>query len=198
MWERYRRILAIAGLGMVFAAAACGSPVAANPVPTPTPVTGDTVRAAFDNSGMQNAHFKLHGTVIVKKNYFPVTGDGVFQLVPQVALAMNFRIQTYTSMGAVKFQEVTIGGRLYSRTGTGRWTSKPATGSPFASTSYIGEEIIGGAGVWHVQSTVAGTRTDTWIRESDGYVVKLSDTSKTGTLIMEFDTYNKSRVITKP
>ena len=183
---------------MALAVTACGAPVAANPVPTPTPVTGDTVRAAFDNSGMKNAHFRLHGTLIVKGTYFPVTGDGVFQLVPKAALATNFRIQTYSSVGVVKFQEITIGGRLYSRAGTGRWTSKPETGSPFTITSYIGEEIIGGAGVWHVQSTAAGTTTDSWIRESDGYIVQLTVKSKTGTMILEFDSYNKSKVITKP
>lgn len=196
--ERYGRILATAGLVLALAAVACGSPAAANPVPASLPVTATSVRSAFDNSTMQNAHFKLHGTLIVKGTYFPVTGDGVLQLVPREALSMNFRIQTYSSMGILKFQEVTIGGRVYSRTGTGRWTSKPETSSMLNLTSYVGEEIIGGAGVWHAQGTEKGSTTDVWIRESDGYIVRLSVKSKSGTLILEFDTYNKSRVITKP
>lgn len=183
---------------MALAATACGAPVAANPVPASLPVTAASVRSAFDNSTMQNAHFKLHGTLIVKGTYFPVTGDGVLQLVPKEALAMNLRVQTYSSMGVLKFQSVTIGGRAYTRTGTGRWTSKPETSSMMTLTTYVGEEIISGAGVWHAQGTEAGSTTDVWIRESDGYIVRLATKSKSGTLTLEFDTYNKSRVITKP
>jgi len=196
--QRYRGTLATAGLVIALAAVACGAPVAANPVPTSLPITAASVRSAFDNSTMKNAHFKLHGTLIVKGTYFPVTGDGVLQLVPREALAMNLRVQTYSSMGVLKFQSVTIGGRAYTRTGTGRWTSKPETSSMMTLTTYVGEEIISGAGVWHAQGTEAGSTTDAWIRESDGYIVRLTTKSKSGTITLEFDTYNKSRVITKP
>ena len=81
------------GAGLVLAIVACGTDVAGTPGPTPTPVTADTVRAAFDSSTMKNAHFRLHGTFIVKRNYFPLTGDGVLQLAPREAVAMTFRIQ---------------------------------------------------------------------------------------------------------
>jgi hypothetical protein len=190
--------LALAGIVMMLAAAGCGSDVAGTPGPTPTPVTADTIRAAFDSSTMKNAHFRMHGTFIVKRNYFPLTGDGVFQLAPREALAMTFRVQTYSSLGALKFQEVTVGGRAYMRVGTGRWTSKPASGSMLTMTSYIGEEIMSGTAVWHVRSTSGGDTDDIWIREADAYIVQLAVASTSGTVTMEFDTYNKSRAIAKP
>jgi hypothetical protein len=196
--RRCRRILTAAGFVMAFATAACGSDVAGTAGPTPTPVTADTVRAAFDSSTMKNAHFKLHGTFIVKRNYFPLTGDGVFQLAPREAVSMTFRIQTYSSQGLVKFQVVTIGGRAYLRVGSGRWTSKPSTGSMVTITTYVGEEIITGNAVWHVRSVSGSDTNDIWIREADAYIVQLVDVSPSGTMTMDFDSYNKSREIAKP
>jgi hypothetical protein len=196
--HRIGRLLALAGIVMTLTAAACGSDVPGTAGPTPTPVTADTVRAAFDSSTMKNAHFKLHGTLIIKRNYFPVTGDGVLQLLPREALSMTFRVQTYSSLGVLKAQEVTIGGRMYTRFGSGAWTSKPTTSSPTAIATYVGEEIMSAIAVWHVRSTSTADTTDMWIRESDGYIVQLVDASKSGTLTMEFDTYNKSRAIAKP
>ena len=196
--ERYRRTLALVGAGLVLATTACGSDIAGSAGPTPTPVTADTVRAAFDSSTMKNAHFRLHGTFIVKRNYFPLTGDGVLQLAPREAVAMTFRIQTYSSQGVLKFQIVTIGGRAYLRVGSGRWTSKPSTGSMVTITSYVGEQIMSGTAVWHVRSVSGGDTNDIWIREADAYIVQLVDVSTSGTLTMNFDTYNKSRPIAKP
>jgi hypothetical protein len=190
--------MATAGVIVTLAAAACGSDVAGTTGPTPTPVTADTVRAAFGTSTMKNAHFRLHGTFIVKRNYFPLTGDGVFQLAPREAVSMTFRIQTYSSQGAIKFQVVSIGGRSYLRVGSGRWTSKPSTGSMVTITTYVGEEIISGNAVWHVRSVSGSDTDDIWIREADAYIVQLVDISPSGTMTMDFDTYNKSRAIAKP
>jgi len=153
---------------------------------------------AFSNSTMKNAHFRLHGTFIVKRNYFPLTGDGVLQLAPREAVAMTFRIQTYSSQGVLKFQIVTVGGRAYLRVGSGRWTSKPSTGSMVTITSYVGEEIMSGTAVWHVRSVSGGDTNDIWIREADAYIVQLVDVSTSGTMTMDFDSYNKSRAIAKP
>jgi hypothetical protein len=196
--QRYRWTLAAAGAFLVLATAACGSADAGTPGPTPITVTADTIRTAFDSSTMKNAHFTLHGTFIVKRNYFPVTGDGVLQLAPREALAMTLRVQTYSSLGVLKIQDVTIGGRLYTRLGTGRWTSKPTTDTVTTITSYVGEEIISGTAVWHVRASDNGGTYDMWIRESDAYVVQLTVTSKSGNLTMNFDSYNKSRAIAKP
>jgi hypothetical protein len=198
MRERYRRTLATAGAVVALATAACGSAVAGSSGPANTPVTTDSVRAAVDHSTMKSAHFKVHGTMIVKRNYLPVTGDGVIQITPREAFRMNLSVQTYTSAGVLKFQAVTIGGRDYTRLGTGAWTSKPSKNSPTKFTSYMGEEILAGTSVWHARAATAGSTFDIWVRESDGYVVQLLFSSTTGDFTMAFDSYNKSPVITKP
>jgi hypothetical protein len=196
--DHYRRTLATAAALVALAGSACGSPVADTSGPTPSPITAATVRAAFEHSTMKSAHFRFSGTLIKKPGYYPVTGDGILQLVPRDALKMNFRVQTYTSAGVIKIQEVAIGGRLYIRTGSGGWSSKASSGSVTSLTSYVGEETLAGASVWHAQTASKGNIYDLWVRESDGYIVQLTYTSASGNLTMTFDSYNKSPVVAVP
>lgn len=195
--ELYRRTLAIAGAVVALASTSCGSPVAVASNPTPAPVTADSVRTAFSNSTMDNAHYKLHGTLIKNRTYYPVTGDGVLQLRPVEALVMNVSLTTYSGPAA-RSQEVTIGGRLYTRIGSGKWTSKPTTVSPTAVTSYVGEEIMDGKAVWHARSEVPRTVYDLWIRESDAFIVQIKYAGVSGTFTMNFDSYNTSREVGTP
>jgi hypothetical protein len=199
----YRRVLAIVAILVAIATAGCGLPAARANSNTPayTPaadVTADTVRAAFDNSTLQNGHFKLHGTIIKNKVYFPVTGDGVYQLRPREALLMNLSINTFSSQGVVKMTWVVIGTRIYMRVGTGKWSSKRESASPSAPTLYLGEEIMGTQGVWHAQSKAGSSQYDIWIRETDGYPVQIQYLSTGGKLVMNFNSYNKSPVINVP
>ena len=147
---------------------------------------------------MDNAHFTFHGTLIKSRTYYPVSGDGVLQLRPVEALVMIVYLQTYSSHGTTKIQEVTINGRLFTRVNTGKWTSKPTTVSPTTITSYVGEEIINGAAVWHARTEATRTTYDLWIRESDGYIVQAKYAGVSGTYTMTFDSYNKSREIAAP
>ncbi len=198
----YRRFLAIAGTVVAIATTACGLPAAgANNTPTATPqgpVTGDSVRTAFDNSTMSSGHFKLHGTFIKNRVYYPVTGDGVFQLRPTEALEMNLIMQTFTSLGIIKFQEIAIGTRLYMREGTGKWGQKRERASATTITDYIGEDIISSVGYWHVRSTDGKSMFDLWIDETNGYPVQMVYASTSGTLTMNFNSYNKSPLIKAP
>ena len=97
-------------------------------------------------------------------------------------------------------QEVVIGGRTYTRTGNGKWTSVPDTStiSPTAPTTYVGEEVIGGTMTWHASTAENGSTYDIWVRETDGYIVYLQFTDPKSALTMHFDTYNQSPLITVP
>jgi hypothetical protein len=196
--ELYRRALAIVVAAVALASTSCGSPVAVASNPTPGPVTADSVRMAFSNSTMDNAHFRLRGTLVKNRTYYPFTGDGVYQLRPVEALFMNVNLQTYSGHGATRIQDVTINGRLYTRTGSGKWTSAPTTISPTAVTSYVGEEIMDGKAVWHARSEAGRTTYDLWIRESDSYIVQIKYGGVSSTFTMNFDSYNTSREIVTP
>jgi hypothetical protein len=196
--ELYRRALAILGAAVALGSTSCGSPVAVASNPTPGPVTADSVRMAISNSTMDNAHFKVHGTLIKSRTYYPYTGDGVLQLRPVEALLMNVNLQTYGGHVASVIHYVTIGGRLYTRTSTGKWSSTPTSFSPTAIISYLGEEIMDGKAVWHARSEAGRATYDLWIRESDAYFVQMKYSGASGTYTVIFDSYNTSREIGVP
>ena len=191
-----RRALVTAALGLLAVTTACGGALFGN-VPSPSPVTAATVRAAVDNSTMENAHFRVTGTLGIQGNHFPLSGDGVLQRGPTPALSLNLTVQGNTN---ITVQEVVIGGNTYSRTGNGKWKSVPDTStiSPTAPTTYVGEEVIAGTMTWHASTAEKGSTYDIWVRETDGYIVFIQFTDPASALTMNFDTYNKSPVITAP
>ncbi len=194
-----RRALVTVALGLVAVTTACSGGIFGD-VPSPSPVTAASVRAAVDNSSMDNAHFRVTGTLGIQGSHYPVTGDGVLEKNPTTALSLNLTVKTNTRAGNVTVQEVEIGGMIYTRTGNGQWTSAPETStfSPTAPTTYVGEEDIGGTTSWHARSADKGTTYDIWVRETDGYIVYLSFTDSKSMLTMNFDTYNQSALITVP
>jgi hypothetical protein len=194
-----RRALVTVALGLLALTTACSGGIFGS-VPSPSPVTAASVRAAVDNSTMDNAHFRVTGTLGIQGNHFPVTGDGVLEKNPTTALSLNLAVKTNTRAGTITVQEVEIGGMIYTRTGNGQWTSAPETStfSPTAPTTYVGEEDIAGTTTWHARSADKGTSYDIWVRETDGYIVYLSFIDTKSSLSMNFDTYNQSALITVP
>lgn len=192
-----RRTVVATAVGLLFTVSACGDVVSSTP-PSPSPVTAAKVQAAVDNSTMKNAHFVVSGRFQVGIDHDPVTGDGVLQRVPTEAMALNLTIQANGRQ--LTIQERSVGGRDYSRTGTGKWTSKPSqsTVSPTAPTVYVGEEYISGTWAWHARSSDSTTTYDLWVRESDGYLVVLTLNQPGNFFSMSFDSYNKSPTITAP
>ncbi len=194
-----RRAPVTAALGLLALTTACGGAIFGN-VPSPSPVTAATVRAAVDNSDMLNAHFRATGTLGIQGSHYPITGDGVLEKSPTTALSLNLTVQTNTRAGNLTVQEIVIGGRTYSRTGNGKWTSVPDTStiSPIAPTKYVGEELIAGTITWHASTAENGNTYDIWVRETDGYIVYIQFTDSKSALTMNFDTYNQSALITVP
>jgi len=194
-----RRALMTASFGLLVMTTACSGAFFAN-VPSPSPVTAASVRAAVDNSTMDSAHFRATGTLGIQGSHFPITGDGVLEKSPTFALSLNLTVQTNTRAGNLTVQEILIGGRTYTRTGNGKWTSVPDTStiSPTAPTTYVGEELIAGTMTWHASTAENGSTYDIWVRETDGYIVYIQFTDSKSALTMNFDTYNQSALITVP
>jgi hypothetical protein len=148
---------------------------------------------------MTSGHFGIGGYFYAGANRYNASGEGDLQRVPSDAMRMTMSIPTYTSRGVLQLQEVDIGGKEYSRIGSGKWTSGPQTGSPETGTVYVGEERIADAAVWHIQSTGTGSTYDTWVRESDGYIALITLTQASRyTVNLKFNSYNDSPVIVAP
>lgn len=195
----FRRALVSAACGLAGLSTACGG-VLFGSVPSPSPVTAQTVSAAVDNSTMKNAHFRVTGKFIVQGQYVSVDGDGILQKSPASAIEMTLTVQAVAGGNPLVVQEISADGRDYSRVNGGKWSSSPETGnsSPTTPDEYVGEETIAGTLTWHARSTSSGKTYDIWVRESDGYIAYLQFTDPSSVLTMTFDTYNQSPLITAP
>lgn len=193
------RVLVIASCAAAVSTTACGG-VLFGSVPSPSPVTAQTITAAVDNSTMKNAHFRVTGKFIVQGQYLGVTGDGILQKSPASAIEMTLTVQAVAGGRSLVVQEVSVNGRDYSRVNSGKWSSSPETNSssPTEPDTYVGEETIAGTVTWHARSTNGGKTYDIWVRESDGYIAYLQFTDPSSVLTMTFDTYNQSPPVTAP
>jgi hypothetical protein len=176
------------------AGSACGRVQTSGPAPA---VTVASVNYAIENSTMRTAHFTLTGSFFVKGANLPASGAGVEQLRPEVALQVRLTL-VMPDGGRLTVDSIVVGGRVYSRVGSGRWTSQPEKILPNVYTTYLGEETFGGTSTWRVHCETSTSTFDTWVRESDGYFVYQKFKDPRASLFMTFDSYNKSPRITAP
>ena len=163
----------------------------------PPKVTLASVNVAVYLSTMRNAHFKLTGNFFIKGANIPATGTGVEQIRPEVALHVRLTLAKPYG-GSLTVESIVVGGRVYTRAGSGRWTSQPETFSPTTYRAYLGEETFAGTSTWRVHCESSTSALETWVRESDGYFVYQKFTDRNASIWMTFDSYNKSPVITAP
>jgi len=183
-------------LGLLLAATACGTPSTAI---SGGPPTATSVASAIKNSSMENAHFTVQGNLASGANRLAATGDGTIQIKPTFALQINFQIQT--SLGTTGLEVIVVGSTEYSRTGTGDWTSQPdpSAASVTMPNKYIGEDTLNGTKAWHVQWQGQPGTYDDWVRESDGYLMKVTYAATAGsTYTFTFDSYNTATSIVAP
>ena len=183
-------------LGLLLAATACGTPSTAI---SGGPPTATSVANAIKNSSMKNAHFTVQGNLASGANRLAATGDGTIQIKPTFALQINFQIQT--SLGTTGLKVIVVNNTEYSRTGTGAWTSQPDPSAASVTTpnKYIGEDTLNGIKAWHVQWQGQPGTYDDWVRESDGYLMKVTYTATIGsTYTFTFDSYNTGTIIVAP
>ena len=189
--------LAIVCACLVLAISGCGDQQSSQP----PGFTFSSIKAALNKSNMKSAHFSVVGNVVRNGASYAIQGDGVLQRLPAAAVETNLTVLTNSAAGDVQLQQIQIGGKVYSRTGTGAWSSQPDTStvSPLNPTGYSGEDSRNGQAVWHLRSSDALNSYDMWIRESDAYIVLISYKDSSGeSLNFIMNSYNKSPVIIAP
>lgn len=179
--------------------AACGNAS----VQPPKPPTAADILAKPEHANVKDAHFTLTAHVASGGVTFDATGDGVIVIKPEQA--SKFTMQTTVSGQTLKFEEIIVGGKEYDLSPDNpRWTVKPSTTSnpsSFKGTNpvYLGEETLKDGKAWHVKAIDdSGNPFEAWIRESDGYPLKYTSTSKGTTFTALFDRFNTGETVTAP
>jgi len=187
----YGKKLCAAAIASSVALAACGGP------PTAKEILGKPA-----NSDLKDAHVTASGHLVNGALSIDMTGDGVVLLKPQAA--SDLRLQG--SLGAIPIavEALSIDGKDYQRTGSDKWSV--STGGSAASWSdakdakLVAEENLSQGKAWHVSGTGNdGKAFDVWVRESDGYPLKVSESlGATGTITLLFDKFNTGATVTAP
>jgi hypothetical protein len=148
---------------------------------------------------MKDAHATVVAHLTNGAFNIDMTGDAVF-----LKEASDLKLQG--SLGAIPLavEYLSVGGKSYQRTGNNKWVPQQQ-GSPtnWAATnnpSYAGEDNLTLGKAWHVKgSQNDGTPFEMWVRESDGYPMKLYiGPSKIGTFTVTFDKFNTGASLAAP
>jgi len=151
-------------------------------------------------SSMQDGHFKVTAVILNGATHINGTGDGVLALKGKIGFKLN--VQVTSGLLNVGLDLISVGGMQYERIGNGAWTVTTDSASPgnasHGTPTYVGESQIGSDKAWHIRSKRTGTTYDEWVRESDGYLLKYSWESDTGSFTMDFDQFNIGADIAAP
>lgn len=124
------------------------------------------------------------------------------------SLAGRFKAQFAVGNQTIVIQEISVDGTNYGMSpGATKWTAQKSPmgfdPSAYAGTSdqkYIGEENLPQGKAWHASAKdQQGYAFDAYIRESDGYPIKYTETQSGGQYItLTFDRYNAGDTVTAP
>ena len=155
-------------------------------------------------SNMKDGHFTVTAHLTSGAITFDLGGDGTMVLKPKYAV--SFHLQGSLGQLPIGIEDLEVDGQSYSRVGSQKWSQTPAqsepgnSGSTAKSPKLIGEESLSAGKSWHIQATDSTSNQvfDTWVRESDGYLVKYAGSLSTGTISLEFDRYNTGATVSAP
>ncbi|MDQ6711803.1 MAG: hypothetical protein M3Z28_01245 [Candidatus Dormibacteraeota bacterium] len=184
--------------------ASCGGP--GSPLGPPS---AKDILAKPLHASLKDAHFVVSAKFVSPSPGAPtvdVNGDGA--LVYKSPGAGRLKLETTVAGQKVTYQDISVDGVDYTfiAPGNGKWTAKK-TGTGLAPESflgassfqYVGEESLANGKAWHAKAKdTDGNQFDAWIRESDGYPLKYTETQQSNALVLSFDKYNTGESITAP
>jgi hypothetical protein len=148
---------------------------------------------------MKDAHASIDAT----GGGFTFKGDGVVVFKPKVAMHLHLS----TSLGAIPvvLEMLEVDGKSYTKVGSDKWTESSSSSAPNPTATdatdlkIAGEETIGSDKSWHVTGKRSGTPFEEWVRESDGYLLRVLGSNDKGTLFtFTFDRFNTGAKVTAP
>ena len=181
--------------------AACGGPG------TPLgPPSAKDILAKPLHASLKDAHFIVTGKFTEQGVSVDLAGDG--DLVYKAPGAGRFTFQTTVAGRKISYEDISINGKDYtfSDPGTGKWTSRtttsglgPASFSGASDFKYVGEENLARGKAWHATAKDKdGNAFEGWIRESDGYPLKILVAQQSNALTLTFDKFNVGVTISPP
>lgn len=170
-----------------------GGKPAARPAATPTPVpSAAEILTKPAGSSMTDMHFTATVRATSGGQTTTFTGEGDMVVRPYSAYRLVVRA---TAGGTTVTEEIiTRDGTDYVRQGNQKFKSSPSTqGSDVntwrdaTSAALVAVEPLPAGMAWHVKAmSPQGNPFEAWVRESDGYLLRYTATSKTGMTAFDY------------
>jgi hypothetical protein len=131
-------------------------------------------------------------------------GEGVVVFKPKVAIYLSLSLTSPSALPWI-IETLDIDGKSYERVGGEKWTVSATKGAPnpMATDStdlkIAGEDAIGSDKSWHLTGKRSGTPFEEWVRESDGYLLKVLWANDRGAhFAFAFDRFNTGATVIAP
>ena len=167
------------------------SPVRPTSTPTPTPSASEILMKPAASS-MKDMHFTATVRTTSGGQTTTFTGEGDMVVRPYSAYHLVVRV----GGGGTSLTEeiITSGGTDYLRQGNQKFKASPSTQGSDVNTwrnataaALVGAEEVSSEMAWHVKAmSPQGNPFEAWVRESDGYLLRYTATSKTGMTAFDY------------
>lgn len=170
------------------------------------PPTAKEILQRPGSSGLKDAHATLTGHIAAGAFSLDVTGDAVFLFRPKSG--SDLRLQGSIGALPIAIEYLSTNGKAYQRIGSDKWTEQASSDSAAGASAwsdakgatFVGEESLPQGKAWHVKAATSdGSPLELWVRESDGYPLKVTTTvGLGGVMTIIFDRFNTGASITLP
>lgn len=159
--------------------------------PTPTPSASEILTKPAASS-MKDMHFTATVRTTTGGQATTFTGEG--DIVVRPHSAYHLVVRAVVGGTSVTEEIITSGGTDYVRQGNQKFSASPSTQGSDVNTwgnataaALVGAEEMSGGMAWHVKAmSPQGNPFEAWVRESDGYLLRYTATSKTGMTTFDY------------
>lgn len=160
--------------------------------------TAQEIFAMPAHADLRDAHVTVQGS----ENGVAFRGDGVVTFRPKAA--MSLRLQTQLGALPAQVDVIQVDGATYQRVGSDKWTKSSGT-APNPSwqgatkPQLTAVESLGSGRAWHLKAVRSGGPYDLWVRQSDGYPLRVTTATSGGAVFtFNFDAFNRGSVVQVP
>jgi|SRR2546421_253230 len=181
----------LAGAGLIVTAVLAGA--------CSSPLGDDDLWNRPARSDVRDAHAIVSGS----GNGVSFAGEGIVVFRPQRALSLH--LQTRSGAAPAQLDVLQVAGATYQRAGRDEKWTRTTTAPPdptwgdATDPQLVGQEQLAGEAVWHLRASRGQGLVEMWVRQRDGYPVRLVTTNSAGaTFTFAFDRFNTRDRVAAP
>jgi hypothetical protein len=144
-----------------------------------------------------------HATITGAGNGLTFKGEGLVVFRPRTAMSLH--LQTQSGALPAQLDVLQVGGATYQRAGADEKWARSTTSPPdpgwqnVTDPRLMGQDRLAGVPAWHLRASRGTDPVDMWVRQRDGYPLRLVTTNSAGaTFSFVFNRFNSGDHVAAP